>query len=65
MAQIGDPTTLNRLYGRGKGHNLRKGQQALVDDLLPGLAVPDGALDAKPNKRRCTRITALSVPSLF
>ena len=31
----GDPTTLNRLYGRGKGRPLRKGQQALVDELLP------------------------------
>lgn len=36
----GDPTTLNRLYGRSSGHKLRKGQQALVDDLLPQISVP-------------------------
>jgi tRNA (guanine-N7-)-methyltransferase len=41
-----DPTTLNRLYGRAKGHKLREGQQALVDTLLPLVAVPDGPLDA-------------------
>ena len=41
-----DPTTLNRLYGRGKGHTLRKGQRVLVDELLPKIAVPDGPLDA-------------------
>jgi tRNA (guanine-N7-)-methyltransferase len=37
----GDPTTLNRLYGRASGHKLRPGQQALVDTLLPQIAVPD------------------------
>ena len=36
----GDPTTLNRLYGRSVGKPLRKGQQALVDTLLPRIAVP-------------------------
>ena len=36
----GDPTTLNRLYGRAKGKPLRAGQQALVDNLLPQIAVP-------------------------
>jgi tRNA (guanine-N7-)-methyltransferase len=36
----GDPTTLNRLYGRSSGHKLRKAQQELVDQLLPALAVP-------------------------
>ena len=36
----GDPTTLNRLYGRSSGHKLRKSQQALVDTLLPQIAVP-------------------------
>ena len=36
----GDPTTLNRLYGRAKGKPLRQGQQALVDTLLPRIAVP-------------------------
>jgi tRNA (guanine-N7-)-methyltransferase len=37
----GDPTTLNRLYGRSKGKKLREGQQALVETLLPRLAVPE------------------------
>ena len=37
----GDPTTLNRLYGRSKGKALRMGQQALVDELLPQIAVPE------------------------
>lgn len=37
----GDPTTLNRLYGRAKGKPLRAGQQDLVDTLLPQIAVPD------------------------
>jgi tRNA (guanine-N7-)-methyltransferase len=36
----GDPLTLNRLYGRASGHKLRKGQQELVDKLLPQIAVP-------------------------
>ena len=36
----GDPTTLNRLYGRAKGKPLRKGQQGLIDTLLPRIAVP-------------------------
>ena len=36
----GDPTTLNRLYGRSTGHKLRKGQQELVDQLLPAISVP-------------------------
>jgi tRNA (guanine-N7-)-methyltransferase len=36
----GDPLTLNRLYGRSSGHKLRKGQQELVDTLLPQLDVP-------------------------
>ncbi len=37
----GDPTTINRLYGRSKGKPLRAGQQDLVDTLLPQIAVPD------------------------
>lgn len=37
----GDPTTLNRLYGRSKGKPLRAGQQDLVDTLLPRIAVPE------------------------
>lgn len=36
----GDPTTLNRLYGRSSGHKLRTGQQQLVDELLPTIEVP-------------------------
>ncbi|QGN54688.1 tRNA (guanosine(46)-N(7))-methyltransferase TrmB [Novosphingobium sp. Gsoil 351] len=36
----GDPTTINRLYGRAKGKPLRAGQQALVDTLLQQIAVP-------------------------
>lgn len=43
----GDPTTIRRLYGRRQGHALRIGQQALVDDLLPRVSVPDGPLDAR------------------
>ena len=43
----GDPTTLNRLYGRSKGKKLRIGQAALVDELLPRIAVPaEGAVTA-------------------
>jgi tRNA (guanine-N7-)-methyltransferase len=41
-----DPTTLNRLYGRAKGHKLRDGQQALIDTYLPQVAVPDGPIDS-------------------
>ena len=37
----GDPTTINRLYGRAKGKPLRAGQQGLVDTLLPRIAMPD------------------------
>src|ERR1700712_4294045 len=36
----GDPTTLNRLYGRSTGRPLRAGQQDLIETLLPALAVP-------------------------
>jgi len=44
----GDPLTLNRLYGRSSSHTLRKGQQALVDTLLPQLEVPsDGPITAR------------------
>ena len=35
----GDPLTLNRLYGRASGHKLRKGQQELVERLLPQIEV--------------------------
>ena len=44
----GDPITLNRLYGRAKGKPLRAGQQALIDTLLPRIAVPaDGPVTAE------------------
>ena len=44
----GDPTTLNRLYGRSSGHKLRAGQQSLVDKLLPQIEVPaEGEITAK------------------
>jgi len=35
----GDPTTLGRLYGRSHGRPLRRGQQDLVETLLPQIAV--------------------------
>ncbi|RKF22734.1 tRNA (guanosine(46)-N7)-methyltransferase TrmB [Altericroceibacterium spongiae] len=37
----GDPTTLNRLYGRSQGRPLRKSQQELVDTLLPQISIPE------------------------
>lgn len=37
----GDPTTLNRLYGRSKGKRLRSEQSDLVENLQPQIAVPD------------------------
>lgn len=43
---MSDPTTIGRLYGRRAGHKLRDGQAALVEKLLPVLAVPDGPVDA-------------------
>ena len=44
----GDPTTLNRLYGRASGHKLRKGQQELVERLLPVLSIPaEGEITAQ------------------
>jgi tRNA (guanine-N7-)-methyltransferase len=43
----GDPTTLNRLYGRSSGHKLRQGQQELVETLLPQIEVtPEGEITA-------------------
>ena len=38
--KLGDPLTLNRLYGRASGHKLRKSQQELVDTLMPQIEVP-------------------------
>lgn len=44
---MNDPLSIRRLYGRAKGHRLRLGQQALVEETLPRVAVPaDGPLDA-------------------
>lgn len=44
---MSDPTTIRRLYGRRAGHKLRQGQAALLEELLPQVAVPDnGPLDA-------------------
>jgi len=44
----GDPTTLNRLYGRSSGHKLRAAQRQLVEELLPGMAVPgQGEISAR------------------
>lgn len=43
---MSDPTTIGRLYGRRAGHKLRGGQAALVEELLPRLAVPDGPLNS-------------------
>ena len=36
-----DPMTLHRLYGRSSGHKLRLGQAALLETMLPAVAVPD------------------------
>jgi tRNA (guanine-N7-)-methyltransferase len=45
---MGDPTTLRRLYGRRSGHKLRPGQAALLEQLLPAIAVPDeGPVDSR------------------
>jgi tRNA (guanine-N7-)-methyltransferase len=37
---MNDPATIRRLYGRRQGHKLREGQAALVEAMLPALAVP-------------------------
>ena len=43
-----DPTTINRLYGRSTGHKLRVQQAALVEELLPQIAVPtEGEITAR------------------
>jgi len=43
----GDPTTLGRLYGRSKGKKLRDGQEKLLAELLPKIAIPkDGPVTA-------------------
>ena len=44
----GDPTTINRLYGRSSGHKLRKGQAELLELLLPAIEVPaEGEVTAR------------------
>jgi tRNA (guanine-N7-)-methyltransferase len=44
----GDPTTINRLYGRSSGHKLRKGQSELVETLLAAISVPaDGEITSE------------------
>jgi tRNA (guanine-N7-)-methyltransferase len=44
---MNDPTTIRRLYGRRSGHKLREGQAALLEELLPAIAVPEaGPIDA-------------------
>jgi tRNA (guanine-N7-)-methyltransferase len=43
---LSDPTTTGRLYGRRAGHKLRQGQAALVEEVLPRVAVRDGPLDS-------------------
>lgn len=46
--KAGDPTTLNRLYGRSQGRTLRKRQQELLEQLLPKLSIPeDGPLTSE------------------
>src|SRR5687768_9842905 len=43
-----DPTTINRLYGRSTGRKLRTEQAALVENLLPQIAVPvEGEISAR------------------
>ena len=44
----GDPTTINRLYGRSSGHKLRKGQAELLELLLPAIEIPaEGEITAR------------------
>lgn len=43
---MNDPLSIRRLYGRAKGHKLRAGQEELLADLLPRVAVPAGRIDA-------------------
>jgi tRNA (guanine-N7-)-methyltransferase len=45
---MSDPTKIRRLYGRSKGHKLRPGQAALIDELLPQVGIPaDGPLTSR------------------
>jgi tRNA (guanine-N7-)-methyltransferase len=44
---MSDPMTIRRLYGRRAGHKLRQGQSALLEELLPAIAVPEaGPIDS-------------------
>lgn len=44
---MSDPASIRRLYGRAKGHKLRANALALMETLLPEVAVPaDGPLSA-------------------
>ena len=52
----GDPTTLNRLYGRSSGHKLRKGQAELVETLLPADRGAGGGRDHA--RSGCSAMTA-------
>ena len=45
-ADVNDPSTIRRLYGRRSGHKLRAGQAALLEELLPAIEVPEGPLDS-------------------
>lgn len=43
-----DPLSIRRLYGRAKGHPLRRNAAGLVENLLPAIAVPEeGPLSAR------------------
>jgi tRNA (guanine-N7-)-methyltransferase len=45
---MADPITIRRLYGRAKGHKLRQGQAALIEEMLPEVSIPEtGPLDAR------------------
>jgi tRNA (guanine-N7-)-methyltransferase len=45
---MADPTTLRRLYGRSKGRPLRAGQEALIEQWLPAVSLPeDGPIDSR------------------
>jgi tRNA (guanine-N7-)-methyltransferase len=45
---MNDPATIRRRYGRRSGHRLRPTQEALLEQLLPALSVPEtGPVDAR------------------
>ncbi len=48
MESAPDPLSIRRLYGRAKGHPLRRNAADLVENLLPSIVVPEeGALSAE------------------